>query len=99
MRRGCIGITDTNPIAPSWPQRQGPWATGFPAAVAAKLERPEQEVVCLAGDGCFQMCMQEFGTAVQYGANIIVIVSNNGVYGTIRMHQQRHYPTVHRAPI
>jgi acetolactate synthase-1/2/3 large subunit len=70
----------------------GSMGYGLPAAVAAKLERPEQEVVCLAGDGCFQMCMQEFGTAVQYGANIIVIVSNNGVYGTIRMHQQRYYP-------
>jgi acetolactate synthase-1/2/3 large subunit len=70
----------------------GSMGYGLPAAVAAKLERPDQEVVCLAGDGCFQMCMQEFGTAVQYGANIIVIVSNNGVYGTIRMHQQRHYP-------
>jgi len=70
----------------------GSMGYGLPAAVAAKLERPDQEVVCLAGDGCFQMCMQEFGTAVQYGANIIVIVANNGVYGTIRMHQQRHYP-------
>ena len=70
----------------------GSMGYGLPAAVAAKLERPNQEVVCLAGDGCFQMCMQEFGTAVQYGANIIVIISNNGVYGTIRMHQQRHYP-------
>lgn len=70
----------------------GSMGYGLPAAVAAKLERPDQEVVCLAGDGCFQMCMQEFGTAVQYGADIIVIVSNNGVYGTIRMHQQRHYP-------
>ena len=65
---------------------------GLPAAVSAKLAHPERTVVCLAGDGCFQMSMQEFGTAVQYGANIIVIVVNNGVYGTIRMHQQKTYP-------
>jgi acetolactate synthase-1/2/3 large subunit len=65
---------------------------GLPAAVAAKLRHPDREVICLAGDGCFQMNMQEFGTATQYGANIIVIISNNGVYGTIRMHQAREYP-------
>ena len=70
----------------------GTMGYGLPAAVAAKLTHPDRDVVCLAGDGCFQMNMQEFGTAVQYGANIIVIVSNNGVYGTIRMHQTRTYP-------
>jgi acetolactate synthase I/II/III large subunit len=70
----------------------GSMGYGLPAAVAAKLERPEQEVVCLAGDGCYQMVMQEFGTAAQYGANILVLVCDNGMYGTIRMHQQKHYP-------
>jgi len=70
----------------------GSMGYGLPAAVSAKLAHPERAVVCLAGDGCFQMSMQEFGTAVQYGANIIVIVVNNGVYGTIRMHQQKTYP-------
>ncbi len=70
----------------------GSMGYGLPAAVAAKLHAPEREVICLAGDGCFQMSMQEFGTACDYGANVVVIVSNNGVYGTIRMHQQKHYP-------
>ena len=53
---------------------------------------PNKEVICLSGDGCFQMTMQEFGTACQYGLNIIVIISNNSVYGTIRMHQEREFP-------
>ncbi len=70
----------------------GSMGYGLPAAIAAKLNHPDREVICLAGDGCFQMTMQEFGTAFQYGAKIIVIVVNNGVYGTIRMHQQRDYP-------
>ena len=70
----------------------GSMGYGLPAAIAAKLAEPTKEVVCLAGDGCFQMTLQEFGTAAQYGAKIIVIVVNNGVYGTIRMHQQGAYP-------
>ena len=70
----------------------GSMGYGLPAAVAAKLAFPERQVVCLAGDGCFQMTMQELGTACQYGANVVVIVSNNSMYGTIRMHQERHYP-------
>ena len=70
----------------------GSMGYGLPAAVSAKLEHPEREVICLAGDGCFQMTMQEFGTARQYGLKVIVIVVNNSVYGTIRMHQQREYP-------
>ncbi|XXK31042.1 thiamine pyrophosphate-binding protein [Rhodobacteraceae bacterium nBUS_24] len=70
----------------------GSMGYGLPAAVAAKLANPSKEVICFAGDGCFQMTMQEFGTAAQYGAKVIVIVVNNGVYGTIRMHQQRSYP-------
>lgn len=70
----------------------GSMGYGLPAAIAAKLRHPERDVICLAGDGCFQMAMQEFGVACQYGANIIVLISNNGMYGTIRMHQERHYP-------
>jgi len=70
----------------------GSMGYGLPAAVAAKIAAPARDVVCLAGDGCFQMTMQEFGTACEQGANIIVIIANNGIYGTIRMHQARTYP-------
>jgi acetolactate synthase-1/2/3 large subunit len=65
---------------------------GFPAAIAAALEHPTKTVVCLAGDGCFQMTCNELSTAVQHGAAPIIIVMNNGRYGTIRMHQERTYP-------
>jgi acetolactate synthase-1/2/3 large subunit len=65
---------------------------GLPAAIAAKLAHPERTVVALAGDGCLLMTGQELATAVQYGLPVIVIVANNGMYGTIRMHQERHYP-------
>ncbi|MBL4918059.1 thiamine pyrophosphate-binding protein [Szabonella alba] len=70
----------------------GSMGYGFPAAVAASLEHPGRIVVCMAGDGCFQMTLNEMSTAVQHGASPIVIVANNGRYGTIRMHQERHYP-------
>lgn len=70
----------------------GSMGYGFPAAVAAKLEHPDRMVVCFAGDGCFQMTLNEMSTARQYGAAVITIVANNGRYGTIRMHQERHYP-------
>lgn len=70
----------------------GSMGYGLPAAVAAKLAFPERETICFAGDGCFQMTMQEFGTACQEGAAIIVVLVDNGMYGTIRMHQERHYP-------
>ena len=80
----------------NWPTQLAPTSGsmgyGLPAAIAAKLQMPDREVICLAGDGCIQMSIQEFGTACQYGANVIVLVSNNGMYGTIRMHQQRNYP-------
>jgi len=65
---------------------------GFPAAVVASIEYPDRDVVCLAGDGCFQMTLNEMSTAVQHGATPIVIVMNNGRYGTIRMHQEMHFP-------
>ena len=70
----------------------GSMGYGLPAAIAGKLCYPERTVVAFAGDGCFQMTMQEFGTAVQAQANIIVLVIDNGIYGTIRMHQEKHFP-------
>ncbi|MDU8942080.1 thiamine pyrophosphate-binding protein [Ovoidimarina sediminis] len=70
----------------------GSMGYGLPAAIAAKLLAPERDVICLAGDGCFQMVAAEFGTACQYSANIVILVFNNGQYGTIRMHQERNYP-------
>ncbi|KZL05456.1 Acetolactate synthase large subunit [Pseudovibrio axinellae] len=70
----------------------GSMGYGLPAAVAAKLKFPERDVICFAGDGCLQMTIQELGTAAQEEANIIVVVVDNGIYGTIRMHQEREYP-------
>ena len=70
----------------------GAMGYGVPAAIAAKLEYPDRHVVCFAGDGCFLMTGQEFATAVQYHANVLIFVVNNGMYGTIRMHQEREYP-------
>jgi len=70
----------------------GSMGYGVPAAVAAKLAWPERIVVSFSGDGCFMMNGQELATAVQYGAKAIFIVVNNGMYGTIRMHQERSYP-------
>lgn len=70
----------------------GSMGYGLPAAIAAKLYQPNRTVVAFAGDGCFQMTMQEFGTAIQAGANVIVLLVDNGIYGTIRMHQERHFP-------
>ncbi|MEO8420000.1 MAG: thiamine pyrophosphate-binding protein [Hyphomicrobium sp.] len=79
-----------------WPTQLAPTSGsmgyGLPAAVAAKLVHPQRTVVALAGDGCLLMTVQELATAVQYGLPIVVIVANNGMYGTIRMHQERHYP-------
>ena len=70
----------------------GAMGYGLPAAVAAALRTPRRQVVCLAGDGCFLMYPQELATAAEYGASLIVLVVNNGMYGTIRMHQERHHP-------
>lgn len=70
----------------------GSMGYGYPASVSASLEYPDKTVVCLAGDGCFQMTLNEMSTAAQYGATPIVVVVNNGRYGTIRMHQEKHYP-------
>lgn len=70
----------------------GSMGYGLPAAIAAKLARPDAPVVCFAGDGCFAMTANELGTAVQYRLPIIVLIANNRMYGTIRMHQERSYP-------
>ena len=70
------------------------WRHGLhlPAAIAASLRDPQRSVVCFAGDGCFMMYPQELATAAQFGATPVVIVVNNGMLGTIRMHQEREYP-------
>src|SRR6266567_3933737 len=65
---------------------------GVPAAVAMKSLYPKRQVLALNGDGDFLMNGQEFATAVQYGLPIVVIICDNGLYGTIRMHQEREYP-------
>jgi acetolactate synthase I/II/III large subunit len=70
----------------------GAMGYGVPAAVAAKLVHPERPVVAFAGDGCFLMCAQELATLVANDLDVLVIVVNNGMLGTIRMHQERHYP-------
>ena len=72
--------------------QSGAMGYGLPAAVAAKVACPDRVVVCFAGDGDFQMNCQELGTAMQAGAQPIVLILNNGIYGTIRAHQERTYP-------
>ncbi len=80
----------------AWPSQLAPTSGamgyGLPAAIAAKLEHPERPVICAAGDGDFLMAAPELATAVQHRANIVVCVFDNGAYGTIRMHQEMHYP-------
>ncbi|MGI9492685.1 MAG: thiamine pyrophosphate-binding protein [Geminicoccaceae bacterium] len=70
----------------------GSMGYGTPAAVAAKLVHPDRTVIAFAGDGCLLMTGQEMATAAQYDLKVIWIVANNGMYGTIRMHQERDYP-------
>ena len=70
----------------------GAMGYGVPAGIAAKLIEPERAVVVLAGDGDFQMTGQELATAVQERAGVLFVLVDNGMYGTIRMHQQRTYP-------
>ena len=72
--------------------QSGAMGYGVPAAIAAKVNQPETRVVCFAGDGDFQMNCQELGTAMQAGAQPIILILNNGTYGTIRMHQEKTYP-------
>ena len=70
----------------------GAMGYGVPAAIAAKVVLPERTVIAFAGDGDFLMTGQELATAMQYDLPIVVLVVNNGMYGTIRMHQERHFP-------
>ena len=70
----------------------GAMGYGFPAAIAAALRHPDRTTVCVAGDGDFLMYPQELATAAQYGARLLVLIVNNGMYGTIRMHQERRFP-------
>src|SRR5215472_14392833 len=70
----------------------GSMGYGVPAAIGMKRLAPERTVIAFAGDGDFLMTGQEFATAVQYDLPVIIVVVDNGMYGTIRMHQERHYP-------
>ncbi len=71
----------------------GAMGYGLPAAVAAAIRCPDRRVLCVAGDGDFLMNGQELATAAQYGVRLLVLLVDNGAYGTIRMHQERRYPT------
>jgi len=75
-------------LAPS----SGAMGYGVPAAVAASLRCPSREVVCFVGDGGFLMTGNELATAMQSGARPILVIADNGSYGTIRMHQEKHFP-------
>jgi len=70
----------------------GSMGYGLPAAITAKIRYPEKSVICFSGDGCFMMYPQELATAIQENAALILLIVNNGMYGTIRMHQEREYP-------
>jgi len=72
--------------------KSGAMGFGLPAALAAKVVHPRRTVVAVAGDGDFLMAAQELATAVQHRLEVVVLVVNNGRYGTIRMHQERAYP-------
>ncbi|HEV3465401.1 MAG TPA: thiamine pyrophosphate-binding protein [Actinomycetota bacterium] len=72
--------------------KSGAMGFGLPAALAAKVVHPRRTVVAVAGDGDFLMCGHELATAVQHGLEVVVLVVDNGMYGTIRMHQERAYP-------
>ena len=72
--------------------KSGAMGFGLPAALAAKVVHPDRAVVAVTGDGDFLMCGQELATAVQHRLDVVVLVVNNGRYGTIRMHQERAYP-------
>jgi acetolactate synthase-1/2/3 large subunit len=72
--------------------QSGAMGYGVPAAIAAKAEHRDRLVICFAGDGDFQMNCQELGSAMQAGCQPVILILNNGTYGTIRMHQERTYP-------
>jgi acetolactate synthase-1/2/3 large subunit len=75
-------------IAPT----SGAMGYGLPAAIGAKLAHPQRPVLCLAGDGCFMMSSHELATAVKLALAIVIVVFDNGMYGTIRMHQEKWFP-------
>jgi acetolactate synthase-1/2/3 large subunit len=83
-RYKCFG----SQIAPT----SGAMGYGLPAAIGAKLARPERPVLCLAGDGCFMMSSHELATAVKLRLPIVILVLDNQMYGTIRMHQEKWFP-------
>ncbi|WP_374445101.1 thiamine pyrophosphate-binding protein [Stella sp.] len=105
LPRDAIVTTDAG-NASGWPQRflqfgrpgrflgptSGAMGYAVPAAIAASLRHPGRRVVGFAGDGAFMMSGQEIATAIQYGATPILVILNNGMYGTIRMHQERDFP-------
>ncbi len=70
----------------------GTMGYGLPAAIAASLQFPDRQVISFSGDGCFQMNSQELATAMQSGASFVAFVVDNGIHGTIRMHQEREFP-------
>jgi acetolactate synthase-1/2/3 large subunit len=70
----------------------GAMGYGVPAAISAAIEHRDKTVIACAGDGCFMMSAMELATAVRYDARVIFLVFNNSMFGTIRMHQERHYP-------
>jgi acetolactate synthase-1/2/3 large subunit len=72
--------------------QSGAMGYGIPAAIAARIAHPDRRVVCFAGDGDFQMTCQELASAAQAGAQPVILVLDNGIYGTIRAHQERNYP-------
>lgn len=72
--------------------RNGAMGVGIPAAVAAGLVHPDRTIISIAGDGCFMMNGQEIATAVGYGAKLIIVVIDNGIFATIVEHQEREYP-------
>jgi acetolactate synthase-1/2/3 large subunit len=75
-------------IAPT----SGAMGYGLPAAIGAKLAHPKRSVLCLAGDGCFMMSSHELATAVKLALSIVIVVFDNQMYGTIRMHQEKWFP-------
>ena len=91
-RRGCTALFRYGGERTQLAPYSGSMGYGVPSAVAAKLVHPQRIVVSWNGDGCFLMNGQELATAVQYGLAIVFVVIDNGMYGTIRMHQERHYP-------
>lgn len=70
----------------------GAMGYGLPAALAAKVVHPDRQVICFAGDGCFMMAVQELATAMQFGLAIVAVVIDNSSYGSIRYHQEKHFP-------